>query len=275
MAYRVEITLEPEDLAAPDRARLARLARWVLAAEGALSCEVGVALTDDAGIRMLNREYLGRDEPTDVLAFGLEDTEEGRPPFVVPAAGLPHLGDVAVSLERAREQADAYGHDWARETALLLVHGLLHLLGYDDAGAEDRRRMEARQEWLLASFEGRFSLLDAFRAAFRGLGNIVVTQRNVRIHLLIVVLVFLLATLLGLELWEWVALVLTVGLVLVTEALNTAVEALVDLASPQRRYLASRAKDVAAAGVLLAALVAVVLAGLLFLPHLWALLSAR
>lgn len=275
MPYRVEINVEGGSGDVPDLKRLRRLARWVLAAEGAPPCEVGVVLTDDAGIQALNRQYLGRDEPTDVLAFGLQEETAEQPAFVVPDEGQPYLGDIAISLQRARQQAEAYGHDWARESALLLVHGLLHLLGYDDSTEAERRRMEARQERLLASFEGRFSLLGAFRAAFRGLANVLWTQRNVRIHLLFTALTVLLAALLGLALWEWAVLLLTIGLVLVAEVLNTALEALVDLLSPERRYLAGRAKDVAAAGVLLAAILAIVVGGVLFVPHLMTLFFGK
>jgi len=272
---RVQINLEVAETEAPDRRRLGRLARRVLAAEGAASGEVGVVLTDDEGMQALNRQYLGRDGPTDVLAFGLQEQDESRPAFVTATEGTPYLGDVAISLERAREQAAAYGHDWQREVDLLLVHGLLHLLGYDDGEVAACRRMEARQEQLLASFEGRRSLLEAFRVAVAGLGNMVVTQRNVRIHLVLAALVVILGIVLKLALWEWAALGLTIVLVLVIEALNSAVEALVDLVSPERRSLARRAKDLAAAAVLLAALFSLVMAGILFMPRLWVWLFAK
>ena len=145
MPYQVEINVEGGSGDLPDVKRLQRLARWVLTAEGAPPCEVGVVLTDDAGIQALNRRYLGRDEATDVLAFGLQEERDERPAFVLPEQGRAYLGDVAISLERARQQAETYGHDWARESALLLVHGLLHLLGYDDGTEAERQRMEARQ----------------------------------------------------------------------------------------------------------------------------------
>ncbi len=257
----------------PDLKQLERLARFVLIAEGAESGEVGVALTDDAGIRALNRDYLGRDEPTDVLAFGLAEEAEGRPALVVGAKGRPYLGDVAISLERARQQAPAYGHSWEEECETLLVHGLLHLLGYDDGTEAERRRMEACQKRLLASFHHPQSLLSSFRAAFAGLGSVVRTQRNMAIHLGVATLVVVAGAVLGFALWEWAILFLTIALVLVAETFNTALESLVDLASPEKRPLARRTKDLAAAAVLLAALFSVVIGGILFLPRLWMLLG--
>jgi len=267
VTYRVQIHVESPGPEVPDLRRLQRLARWVLALEGAEPGEVGVVLTGDAGIQALNRQYLGRDEPTDVMAFGMRGDDPS--PAVIPAKGPPYLGDVAISLERAREQAVAFDHPWSREVELLLVHGLLHLLGYEDEQEGKRKRMEARQEVLLASFERRRSLAGSFRAAFSGLANLVGTQRNMAIHLALAGLAVILGAVVRLARWEWVLLVLTIAFVLVAEGLNTALEALVDLASPEARPLARRAKDVAAAAVLLAALFSLVVGALLFLPHLW------
>ncbi len=271
MLYRVEINVQAEGAEPPDLRRLARLARMVLAAEGAPPGEVGVVLTDDAGIQELNRQYLGHDYPTDVLSFGEQEAAAGQPQFVLPGEGASYLGDVAISLERAREQAAAYGHGWTREVELLLIHGLLHLLGYDDGEESARRRMAARQESLLASFAQPRALPETFRAAFSGLANLVRTERNVAIHLGIVAVVVCMAALLGVAPWEWVALALTIALVLVTETVNTAVESLVDLVSPEKRPLAGRVKDLAAAAVLLAAFFAVIVGVLIFLPRLWSL----
>jgi len=86
--------------------------------------EVSVALVDDAYIQVLNREYRGVDQPTDVLAFPMETVEGVR--------SEPALGDIVISLERARAQAREFKHPIRREVALLAVHGLLHLMGYED-----------------------------------------------------------------------------------------------------------------------------------------------
>lgn len=267
--YHVEINVEVED-ETPDLKRLQRLARFVLAAEGVASGEVGVVLTDNRGIQALNRQYLAHDEPTDVLAFGMQGSGPGPAGFVLPEEeGADYVGDVAISLERAREQAAAYGQDWTSEVELLLIHGLLHLLGYDDGTEADRERMEARQASLHRSFAHPRSLVDTFRAAFQGLFNLPRTQRNFYLHLAIGAVAVIAAAVLGVSWTDWLVLVLTIALVLVTETMNTAIEALVDLASPEHRRLAGRAKDLAAAAVLLAAFSAVVVGVLVFGPRLW------
>ncbi len=100
-------------------------------------------MTNDAHIRELNRIYRGTDTPTDVLAFPLsaEEALEGEP---VP------IGDVVISVETAERQAQEYGHDVQREVILLLVHGILHLLGYTDDTPSKRQKMICRQRALLA-----------------------------------------------------------------------------------------------------------------------------
>jgi diacylglycerol kinase (ATP) len=113
------------------------------------------------------------------------------------------------------------------------------------------------------------TLVASFRYAFRGLGYLVATQRNAKIHCVLGALAALLGLLLGIERMEWVALVLTIALVLAAEGVNTAVEAAVDVASPGFHPLARVAKDVAAGTVLLTAIASVVVGVLIFLPRLW------
>ena len=110
--------------------------------------------------------------------------------------------------------------------------------------------------------------LRSFVYAFRGITVLVRTQRNARIHLLAVALVVVAGLLLGLSRMEWLVVTLVCTLVLALEGVNTAVEAVVDLASPQYHDLARRAKDVAAGAVLIAALGALIVAALIVLPRL-------
>lgn len=124
-------------------ALLERAARAVLEHEGAAPCEVSIHLTDDAGIHALNRTYRHVDKPTDVLSFPLGEDA------VVPGE-VRLLGDVVISVERARAQAEEYGHAFEREVAFLVVHGVLHLLGFDHETEEDRQEMRAREEAVLA-----------------------------------------------------------------------------------------------------------------------------
>lgn len=117
-----------------------RFAKDVLDNEGVADGAVTIVFTDDAGIRELNARFRGMDRPTDVLAFPLPD-EEG------------YLGDVIISLERARGQAPRFHNDPESELARLIVHGLLHLLGYDHHRPQDGRRMKAAERRALEYFE--------------------------------------------------------------------------------------------------------------------------
>jgi len=108
-------------------------------------CEVSVTFTDNEGIKELNKKFRNMDKPTDVLSFPLFDFEGGseEPPI---DEIVNNLGDIVISLEKAREQAEEYGHSFERETAFLCVHSMLHLLGYDhEISEEDDREMRARQ----------------------------------------------------------------------------------------------------------------------------------
>lgn len=109
---------------------------------------MGLLITDDETIRGLNLKYRGRDTETDVLAFGMVDDLDG---FVCPPSVPPHLGDVVVSYPRAAEQAAEYNHAVEEELDRLVIHGLLHLLGYDDEDEQGRQQMWARQEALVKS----------------------------------------------------------------------------------------------------------------------------
>lgn len=104
--------------------------------------ELSVVLTGDAEIRVLNREYRGKDKPTDVLSFPMGDEYL--------------LGDIVISVERARSQAAEFGVTYDEELARLLVHGLLHLLGYDHVkGGRQAGRMREKEEEMMGLLEGK------------------------------------------------------------------------------------------------------------------------
>lgn len=105
--------------------------------------EVSVTLTDDAYIRTLNRQYRQMDRPTDVLSFALN---EGDEPAITGGPEINVLGDIILSVERAKAQAEEYGHSLRREIAFLTVHGMLHLLGYDHIEEAERIEMEREQK---------------------------------------------------------------------------------------------------------------------------------
>jgi probable rRNA maturation factor len=146
--YDISVEVAPRFRTVVDDEWLRDAVARVLAAEGVSSAEVGVIVTGDVTVRDLNRRYRGEDAPTDVLSFAFsEDAGE----FVLPPGESTRLGDVAISLPAARRQAKQAGHSLERELALLLVHGLLHLLGYDHAIDDDARVMRSRESALLTS----------------------------------------------------------------------------------------------------------------------------
>ncbi len=116
---------------------------------GARGVYLSLVLTGDDEIAALNREFRGVDAPTDVLSFPAYDDPSGAAPD--PDGPPLPLGDIVVSLPRTVEQAARYGHSREREFGFLLVHGLLHLLGYDHETPAKAATMEARQEDVLAS----------------------------------------------------------------------------------------------------------------------------
>ena len=135
-------------------ALIRKVIRTALAAEGVdFPCEVDVLLTDDSGIHAINREMRQVDRPTDVLSFPEFDLTPGELPGTQdadPGTGLVPLGDMVISLEHVAVQAKEYGHSNRRELAYLVVHSVLHLLGYDhlDEGPQ-KAQMRAREEAIL------------------------------------------------------------------------------------------------------------------------------
>jgi len=129
---------------------LEQLARQVFSQEEvAFDPEVNLIFVDDQIIRDYNRAYRGIDQSTDVLSFAMRESLEDEPDWDDPAQGM--LGDVLVSLETARRQAEDYGHSLRREVYYLVTHGLLHLLGYDHAGEEEQQIMRRQEEKALTA----------------------------------------------------------------------------------------------------------------------------
>ncbi|MDD3341740.1 MAG: rRNA maturation RNase YbeY [Bacilli bacterium] len=108
--------------------------------------EFSVILVDNEKIRELNKEYRKIDRETDVISFALEDGMEMQVP------GRRILGDIYISIPKAREQAKEYGHSFQREICFLSVHGLLHLLGYDHMNVEEEKIMFDLQKEILGSY---------------------------------------------------------------------------------------------------------------------------
>ena len=111
--------------------------------------EVSLMIAGQKKVHQLNRTYLHEDRPTDVLSFPMMPSVEAQEQFVDPPDGLQHLGEVIVSLPRAISQAEEHGHSTMREIAILIIHGVLHLLGYDHDEPEREGRRRAREADIL------------------------------------------------------------------------------------------------------------------------------
>ena len=135
---------------------LQSIVQQVLVAQGfGADVELGLLIASQERVQQLNRAYLGRDEPTDVLAFSArEGTEADLPPFVQPPDGVLHLGEVIISYPQAVIQAEEHQHSIKRELAILIIHGVLHLLGYEHDKPVLEQQMRAREAEILSHIEG-------------------------------------------------------------------------------------------------------------------------
>ncbi|WP_438474339.1 rRNA maturation RNase YbeY [Selenomonas sputigena] len=110
------------------------------------NAEVSITLTNDAQIHEINKNYRHVDKPTDVISFALQESVE---PLITDGPAINMLGDIIISVERARIQASDYGHSLRRELVFLTVHGMLHLLGYDHQEKNERHEMEEEQRRIM------------------------------------------------------------------------------------------------------------------------------
>jgi len=141
-----------------DKRWLRRLVKESLGAHGVdTEVELSLLITDDATVRDLNKKYRGKDKTTDVLSFALEADKRGGAAagFVMPPGEMVHLGEVIVSYPQAAEQAAERKRAVEGELALLVVHGVLHLLGYDHDRPAREREMRSLEQRVLAAVQGR------------------------------------------------------------------------------------------------------------------------
>jgi probable rRNA maturation factor len=120
--------------------------------------EVSILITDNEQIKQINEEFRGIDAPTDVLSFPVIDyetpgdfdkLEEAAAEYFHPESGELLLGDIVISIDRAKSQAEEYGHSLMRELAFLTAHSMFHLFGYDHMEEEERKIMEDKQKSVL------------------------------------------------------------------------------------------------------------------------------
>lgn len=115
------------------------------------NCEVSITIVSDKEIQEINRAYRGINQPTDVISFEIQDDLDDLPPDVQDQVGNM-LGDIIVSIDRAREQATEYNHSVEREVGFLVVHGFLHLLGYTHDTEEEEQQMFTKQKEILHQY---------------------------------------------------------------------------------------------------------------------------
>ena len=159
---KLNLTYEkPSLLNVPVTRNIKRCVEAALDAEGVTAlCEINILITDDVGIHGINKAARNIDRPTDVLSFPMFELEPGNPPedwsdYMDPGTRAVPLGDMVISLERARAQAKEFGHSVKREVGYLTIHSILHLLGYDhlDEGPM-KKQMRAREEAIASTIEG-------------------------------------------------------------------------------------------------------------------------
>ena len=159
---KLNLTYEkPSLLNVPVTRNIKRCVEAALDAEGVTAlCEINILITDDIGIHGINKAARNIDRPTDVLSFPMFELVPGDPPkdwsdYMDPGTRAVPLGDMVISLERARAQAREFGHSVKREVGYLTIHSILHLLGYDhlDEGPM-KKQMRAREEAIASTIEG-------------------------------------------------------------------------------------------------------------------------
>ncbi|MED1739790.1 rRNA maturation RNase YbeY [Bacillus swezeyi] len=149
MSLILDIADETGRLSDEQLAEMEKLLQFAAKEENvADQAEVSVTIVTNEEIQKINKEYRGKDYPTDVISFALEEDGEGEVEII--GADMPTvLGDIIISADKAKEQAEEYGHSLMRELGFLTVHGFLHLLGYDHMTEEEEKEMFTKQKELL------------------------------------------------------------------------------------------------------------------------------
>ncbi len=151
----INLIIEGEFTGCPDADWFQHVAAQVLDAQDAgRNAEIGLVITNQEKVQELNRDYRGEDRPTEVLAFYMttaaEQPESEPAQFVSPPDGMRHLGEVVISYSQAVIQAQEHRHSINKELAILIIHGVLHLLGYDQEDTQQKQEMAAREQIILS-----------------------------------------------------------------------------------------------------------------------------
>lgn len=247
---------------------------------------MSITLTNPEEIKKMNRKYRNINKATDVLSFPMFEKEEIEKIIENPKnIEADILGDIVISIEQVTKQAEEYGHSFERELSYMLVHGFYHLMGYDHMVEEDKKVMRAKEETVLKKLninrveengnqkkakednEKRTknkNFLDSWKNAINGIIYATTTQGNVKRQLVIAVLVVIISLFFELSKAEFLIFMFTIILIIFAEMVNTAIETVVDLYTDLYHPKAKIAKDVAAGGVVITTINAVIVAYFLF-----------
>ena len=259
---------------------------------------ISITLTNPEEIEKINKQYRNIDKATDVLSFPMFEKEDlerflkenSKNTDVNTQVDI--LGDIVISIPKVYEQAEEYGHSFERELAYMVVHGFYHLMEYDHIEEEDKKVMRQKEEYVLQNLgikrestkeesekelekieekekdnknkTSNSNFLDAWKNAIDGIIYATTTQRNVKIQLVIAVLVVIISLFFDLSRAEFLCFLFTIILILFAEMFNTAIETVVDLYVDVYHPKAKIAKDVAAGGVVVTTINAVIVAYFLF-----------
>lgn len=130
----------------PELREMKKLIKYAMKYEKLDNLEFGIIIVDNKKIKQLNKEYRKIDKETDVISFALEDYKQ------VIYDKIRVLGDIYISIDKAKEQAKEFNHSLLKELSFLMIHGFLHLLGYDHIDEEDEKNMFAKQKEILDSY---------------------------------------------------------------------------------------------------------------------------
>jgi probable rRNA maturation factor len=151
MVMEINVIIDGDFEECPEASWLRSVVEQALMAQSVISdAELGLVITNQERVQELNRSYRGEDRPTDVLAFYMTTAGEA---FVSPPDGMLHLGEVIISYPQAVIQAEEHRHSLKKEIAILIIHGVLHLLGYDHNKRKPERQMRVREAEILNCIE--------------------------------------------------------------------------------------------------------------------------
>ncbi len=254
---------------------------------------MSITLTNPEEIKTINKQYRNINKATDVLSFPMFEKEE-LDTMVQDSAKKDQvddtenqvrdiLGDIVISIQKVQEQAKEYGHSFERELSYMVVHGFYHLMGYDHMVEDDKKQMRKKEENILEKLNISRDLpyeadkdhkiknegfLDAWKNAINGIIYATTTQGNIKRQLIIAVLVVIISLFFDLSKAEFLIFMFTIVLIIFAEMVNTAIETVVDLYTDLYHPKAKIAKDVAAGGVVITAINAVIVAYFLFFDRI-------